>query len=59
MPYLRIVEGKQLSHPNLLIEKRWRMKIMLLDPTRDLPIKTIKSILKEALDLYREGVVKV
>jgi hypothetical protein len=59
VPYLGIVEGKRLSHPNLVLENRSRMKIMLLDPTRDLPIKTIKAILKEALNLYKKGLIKV
>jgi hypothetical protein len=47
-PYLGIVEGKRLQHPNLIIEGRSRMKIMLFDPSKDLPIKTIESILKQA-----------
>lgn len=58
-PYLGIVEGQRISHPNLIIEKRSRMKIMLFDPTKDLPIKTIEGILQKAIDLYRTGVVKL
>ena len=30
-PYLGMVEGNHLNHPNLLIEKRSRMKIMLFN----------------------------
>ncbi|MET6998718.1 DUF1801 domain-containing protein [Chitinophaga defluvii] len=59
LPYIGIVEGKRLEHPQLITEKRARMKIMLLDPNKDLPVKTIKSILKEALNLYKSGVVKI
>jgi hypothetical protein len=58
-PYLGIVEGKRLDHPALIQEKRARMKIMLFDPSKDLPVKTIRSILKEALDLYKNGIVKI
>lgn len=58
-PYIGIVEGKRLNHPGLLIEKRSRMKIMLFDPAKDLPVKTIKSILREAIDIYKTGVVKI
>jgi hypothetical protein len=58
-PYIGIVEGKRINHPKLIIEKRSRMKIMLFDPGKDLPIRTIKSILKEALNLYKTGVIKI
>ena len=58
-PYIGIVEGKRFNHPGLIIEKRSRMKIMLFDPNKDLPIKTIKTILKQAIDLYKTGVIKI
>jgi hypothetical protein len=29
------------------------MKILLIDPTRDIPIKKIKGILEEMVDLYK------
>src|SRR5690606_33304161 len=51
-PYLGLVEGKKIDHPDLIIEKRARMKIMLFDPEKDIPIKTIRSILKIAISLY-------
>jgi hypothetical protein len=57
-PYLGMVEGKHLHHPDLLMEKRSRMKILLFDPAVDLPIEKIKNILEEALDLYRSGRIK-
>lgn len=52
-PYLGIVEGKQIEHPLLIQEKRSRMKIMLLDPDKDLPMKLIQAILKKVLKLYK------
>jgi Domain of unknown function (DU1801) len=52
-PYIGIVEGKKIDHPDLIIEKRARMKILLLDANKDLPIKKINAILKEVLSLYR------
>jgi Domain of unknown function (DU1801) len=58
-PYIGIVEGKHFNHPQLLAEKRSRMKIFLIDPAKDLPVKTIQKILKQALDLYRKGIVPV
>jgi hypothetical protein len=58
-PYIGIVEGKHFDHPDLIQENRSRMKIMLLDPNKDLPVKAIHSILKKAIDLYKTGVVKL
>ena len=58
-PYIGIVEGKRISHPDLIIEKRSRMKIMLFDPNTDLPIKTIQGILKQGIDLYKTGEIKL
>lgn len=52
-PYIGIVEGKKLSHPSLIIENRSRMKIMLLNPEKDLPLRTINKILKTSLSYYR------
>lgn len=58
-PYILMVEGKHLDHPELEEGKRTRMKIFRINPKKDLPIKTIESILKKALDLYRTGRIKV
>lgn len=58
-PYIGLVEGKHFTQPFLLQEKRSRMKIMLLDPHRDLPVRTIKTIIKQALDLYRTGIIQL
>ncbi len=50
-PYLGIVEGKRIEHPNLIQEKRARMKIILFDANADLPVETIKDILRQAIKL--------
>jgi hypothetical protein len=49
-PYLGIVDGKTIDHPKLQQGKRARMKILLVDPGKDLPIRTIKTILNAALN---------
>ena len=59
LPYIGIVEGKKLDHPDLIIEKRSRMKIMLFDPNKDLPIMTIEAILQQAINLYKTGKIKL
>jgi hypothetical protein len=58
-PYIGIVEGKHFNHPALIVEKRSRMKIMLFDADKELPVKTIKAILQQAINLYKTGVVPI
>ena len=52
-PYIGIVEGKKINHPELILGKRARMKILLIDPESDIPLKKINSILKEVITLYK------
>ena len=58
-PYILIVEGKHLAHPQLEAGNRSRMKIFRVNPNEDLPQKTIQNILQKSLDLYRTGIVKL
>ena len=58
-PYILMVEGKLLNHPELEQGSRSRMKILRIDPNEDLPIETIKLILNDALNLYRNGIIKI
>ncbi|HTJ53091.1 MAG TPA: DUF1801 domain-containing protein [Cyclobacteriaceae bacterium] len=51
LPYVGFVDGKLMSHPKLLVEKRSRMKILPIDSSKDIPVTLIKSILKEAIKL--------
>ena len=52
-PYLGIVEGKHIDHPQLIQGERSRMKILMLDPEKDLPVETINTIFKKALIHYK------
>lgn len=54
-PYIGIVEGSAVHHPDLLQEKRARMKILLIDPTLDIPVEKIKSIIDQMLTYYRSN----
>ena len=58
-PYLLMVEGKHLSHPELEAGTRSRMKILRINPTLDLPLATLELILSQALELYRNGTIKI
>jgi hypothetical protein len=52
-PYLGLVDGHQINHPDLLQEKRARMKIFLIDPTKDIPVGKLNTLLKLAIDLRK------
>ena len=52
-PYIGIVEGKSIHHPDLILENRARMKILLIDPAQNIPVKKIDGILKAVLALYK------
>lgn len=53
LPYLGMVDGKLIDHPDLMQEKRARMKIMLIDPSTDLPVGDIDNILDQAIKLRK------
>lgn len=57
-PYLLMVEGNYLTNPRLEKGTRKRMKILRIDPRKDLEIELIEKILRDALDLYRNGIIK-
>lgn len=58
-PYILFVEGKHLNHPSLETGDRARMKILRVDPKEDLPLAVIQDVLNQALDLYRNGIIKI
>ena len=58
-PYLLMVEGKYLHHPELEAGSRSRMKIFRIDEEQDLPIDTIDQLLNDALNLYRSGTISI
>ncbi|MBL3658611.1 DUF1801 domain-containing protein [Fulvivirga sp. 2943] len=57
-PYILMVEGKSLKHAVLEQGNRSRMKILRVKSTEDIPEKIITTVLKDALDLYRKGIIK-
>ena len=51
-PYILIVKGKEVSHPDLVQGERSRMKILPVKPEKDLPLETIDAIFNMARALY-------
>ncbi len=56
-PYVGVVDGNHIIHPKLIAEKRSRMKILLIEPAEDLPVKTISVILMAAIEFVEKNVV--
>lgn len=50
-PYLGIVNGIKINNPDLLQEKRAKMKILLINPDIAIPVSKIKAILRQAIAL--------
>lgn len=48
-PYIGFADGKDIQHPSLIQEKRKRMKILPIDPEKDLPVSEISEILRVAV----------
>ena len=48
-PYLGIVDGNRVDDPDLLQEKRARMKILLVDEKKNVPVKKIKMLLTQII----------
>lgn len=53
-PYIGIVDGNKIDRPDLIAEKRNRMKIFMIDATKDIPVQEIASILTEIINIRRK-----
>lgn len=50
-PYLAFLAGRYLEHASLLAEGRTMIKILPVDSEQDLPVDTLVSLLKQAIEL--------
>jgi hypothetical protein len=50
--YLGFMKGYLMKHPELKKEGRTQVKVIYLDPEKDLPIQTLQEIIKAAKKLY-------
>ncbi|WP_396600964.1 DUF1801 domain-containing protein [Algibacter sp. R77976] len=58
-PYILFVEGEHLNHPDLEIGTRKRMKILRVNASQDIPINIIESLINDAIELYRNGSIRI
>ena len=49
--YLSFTNGNKIDHPKLLSEGRKKMKILYIDPSKDIEVKSLRTILKSASTL--------
>lgn len=50
-PYIGFADGNKMDFPELIQEKRSRMKIFMVDAEKDLPVKKITLLLKVAIEI--------
>ncbi len=53
-PYLRVVDGKHIDHPQLQSDGRARIKVLPLDPAGELPLDTIDFVLQQSIALRQQ-----
>ena len=51
-PYIAIGKGVKIDHPQLIQGNRTFVKLLHIDPEKDIPIETIHTIFDMALALY-------
>lgn len=51
LPYIGIIDGHLIDDEDLIIEKRARMKILLIDPFEDIPVERLDRLLATMLKL--------
>ncbi len=51
-PYIAIGKGVQIEHPDLIQGNRTFVKLLMIDPEKDIPIKKINEIFDLAMKLY-------
>ena len=57
-PYIGIVEGQRIESKYLEQGDRKRMKILRVNPNKDINVEVITSILNQALIFYKNGTIK-
>lgn len=53
-PYIGFADGNKMDYPELIQEKRSRMKIFMVDAEKDLPVKKITLLLKMAIAILEK-----
>ncbi|MGB0887189.1 MAG: DUF1801 domain-containing protein [Vicingaceae bacterium] len=51
-PYIAIGKGVKINHPDLIQGKRTFVKLLPIDPTKDIPIEKVYTIFNMVMKLY-------
>ena len=51
-PYIGVGKGRDIEHPDLIQGNRTFVKLLMIDPEKDIPIETIHTIFDMAMRLY-------
>lgn len=51
-PYIGIANGVKIDHPDLIQGNRTYMKLLMIDPEKDIPVETIHQIFDKAVKLH-------
>lgn len=51
-PYIGIGKGRDIEHPDLIQGNRTFVKLLMIDPEKDIPIENIHHIFDMAMELY-------
>lgn len=51
-PYIAVGKGVKIEHPDLIQGNRTFVKLLLIDPEKDIPLDTIYTIFDMAMKLY-------
>ncbi len=52
-PYIAIGKGVKIEHPDLIRGNRTFVKLLMIDPEKDIPLKKIHTIFDMAMALYK------
>ena len=52
-PYIAVGKGVKIEHPDLIQGNRTFVKLLLIDPKKDIPLETIHNIFEMAMALYK------
>lgn len=51
-PYIAIGKGVKIDHPDLIQGNRTFVKLLMIDPNKDIPVSTIHEVFNRAMELY-------
>lgn len=51
-PYIAVGQGIDIDHPALIQGKRTWSKLLMIDPSEDIPVDTIHEVFDMAMELY-------